>query len=121
MWARLLNTALGIWLMAAPTVLGYTGKAAEVSDRIAGPLALTCAFVAIWEATRALRRVNLAIGVWLLVAPFVLGYTTTPLVNSLLVGAALAALSFVRGPQKHRFGGGWAMLWNKERPQTASG
>ena len=108
--------------MAAPTVLGYTGTAAETNDRIVGPLALTCAFVAIWEATRPLRRGNLAIGLWLLAAPFVLGYdATAPLVNSLLVGAALAALSFVRGPRKHQFGGGWRSLWGDERPQTASG
>ena len=36
---------------------------------------------------------------------------TAPTVNSLAVGAVLAALSFVKGEVEHRFDGGWAMLW----------
>jgi hypothetical protein len=111
MWARLVNAALGLWLMAAPAVLGY-GNPAQFNDRIAGPLAVTCAVIAIWGATRPLRRGNLAIGLWLLLAPFVLGYgATAPTVNSLAVGAVLAALSFVKGDLENRFDGGWSMLW----------
>lgn len=111
MWPRLLNTALGLWLMAAPAVLGYGGPA-QVNDRIAGPLAVSCAVVAIWGATRALRRGNLAIGGWLLLAPWVLGYgATAPTVNSLAVGVLLIAFSLVKGTLEHRFDGGWTMLW----------
>lgn len=111
MWARLVNTALGLWLMAAPAVLGY-GDPAQFSDRIAGPLAVTCAVVAIWEATRPVRRGNLVVGAWLLVAPWVLGYgATTPTINSLAVGVLLIAFSFVKGTVANRFDGGWSMLW----------
>ena len=111
MWARLVNTALGLWLMAAPAVLAY-GDPAQINDRIAGPLAVTFAVVAIWGATRPLRRGNLAIGAWLLLAPWVLGYgAAAPTVNSLAVGAVLIACSFVKGSLDHRFDGGWRMLW----------
>ena len=111
MWARLVNTAAGLWLMAAPAVLGYAG-AAQVNDRIAGPLAVTCAFVAIWEATRPLRRVNTVIGGWLLLAPWVLGYgATAPIVNSLVVGVVLVACSLAKGTVEKGYGGGWSMLW----------
>jgi hypothetical protein len=111
MWARIVNTAAGLWLMAAPAVLGY-GDPAQFNDRIAGPLAVTCAFVAIWEATRPLRRVNLVIGAWLLLAPFVLGYgATAPIVNSIAVGVVMIACSFVKGTVENRYGGGWSMLW----------
>jgi hypothetical protein len=97
--------------MAAPAVLGYGGPA-EVNDRIAGPLAVFCAVVAIWGATRPLRRGNLAIGAWLLLAPFVLGYgAAVPTVNSLAVGGGLLAFSLVKGTLDDRFGGGWSMLW----------
>ena len=111
MWARLVNTAAGLWLMAAPAVLGYAG-AAQVNDRIAGPLAVTCAFVAIWEATRPLRRVNTVIGGWLLLAPWVLGYgASAPLVNSLVVGVVLVACSLAKGTVEKGYGSGWSMLW----------
>jgi hypothetical protein len=37
MWAQVANAFLGIWLMAAPTVLEYDG-AARINDLIAGRL-----------------------------------------------------------------------------------
>ena len=67
-WARLVNAGLGLWLMAAPAVLGY-GAPAEINDRIAGPIAATFAIIAITGATRPARRVNAAVGAWLLIAP----------------------------------------------------
>jgi len=110
MWAQILNVLLGLWLMAAPAVLGYAGPAA-VNDYIVGPLAASFATVALWEATRPLRWANLALGLWLLIAPWVLGYGWTALANSTLVGVLLMAFSFVSGQLQHRFGGGWASLW----------
>src|SRR5690606_22839516 len=113
MWAQVINALLGVWLMAAPAVLGYSAPAA-VNDRIVGPIAASFAVIAWWQATRPTRWVNLPLGLWLLAAPFVLGYdATTPLVNSLAVGAALAALSLVRGKVDLRFGGGWRAVWGR--------
>jgi hypothetical protein len=111
MWAQVLNTLLGVWLMAAPDVLGYRG-AAGLNDRILGPIAAGAAIIALWECTRALRRINLPIGLWLLVAPWVLGYEAAPLLNSTAVGLSLAACSTVRGGLRQRFGGGWSALWD---------
>ena len=115
MWARLLNAALGIWLMAAPAVLGY-GAPAQTADRIVGPVAASFAIIAISEVTRALRHVNLLLGAWLLLAPWLIGYAVVPTVNSLLVGAAMIALSRVRGPGQEEFGGGWLKLWSGYEP-----
>lgn len=110
MWARIGNTALGIWLMAAPAVLGYAG-AAEMSDRIAGPAIATFAIVAIAEATRPLRRVNTVAGVWLLLAPWLLGFPPAATWNSVIVGVLVIGMSLVRGSVESRFGGGWKVLW----------
>lgn len=110
MWARVLNTMLGVWLMAAPAVLGY-GDPAQVVDRILGPLAASFAVVAMGEATRPVRHVNLLIGVLLLLAPWVLGYPGGATANSMLVGAAMMAFSRVRGRVKEEFGGGWGRVW----------
>ncbi len=119
MWARIINTFLGIWLMAAPAILGYGGPAAT-NHRIVGPIAATFAVVAIWEVTRPLRWVNLGLGLWLIVSPLVLGYGSTAAINSLAAGVALALLALVRGKIARQFGGGWSALWRADDEQQTS-
>jgi hypothetical protein len=109
MLAQAACAVVGLWLMAAPTVLGY-GDPARTTDRIVGPLVASIACIAMWEVVRDLRRANLLAAVWLLVAPWVLGYDVTPAVNSLAAGALLAALARRRGALAQRFGGGWRAL-----------
>lgn len=109
-WARLASTVTGLWLMAAPAALGYSG-AAEVNDRIVGPVAASFAIIAIWTVTRQVRRVNTLAGAWLLAAPWLLGYGAwVPTVNDMAAGALLVAFSLVRGPIDEQFGGGWSSL-----------
>lgn len=116
MWARILTAAIGIWLMAAPAVLGY-GTPAATSDRIVGPVLAAFAITAIWEVTRALRWVGLPLGAWLVLAPFVLGYdATAPFVSSIVSGVFVIVLTFVRGRLDERFDGGWRMVWKGDRP-----
>lgn len=112
MWAQAICTLLGIWLMAAPAVLGYDRPAAT-SDWIVGPLIATFACIAIWEATRSLRWCNLPLGVWLLIAPWLFEYSTEARVNSMAVGIAVAALACVKGRITEQFGGGWSVLWQR--------
>lgn len=116
MWARVLNTILGLWLMAAPAVLQY-GDPAQVVDRILGPVAASFAIIAMGEATRPVRHMNLLIGVLLLLAPWVLGYPGDATVNSMVVGAAMIGLSRVRGKVEERFGGGWRRVWRGYGPE----
>jgi hypothetical protein len=106
MRARGVSVAIGVWLMAAPAVLGYGGDAAT-NDRIFGPLAAAVAFVALSSVTRPVRWVNLPIGAWLMVAPFVLRYGGESGINSVISGIVLIALSTVKGRVKQEFGGGW--------------
>lgn len=114
MWAQMLNAALGVWLMAAPAVLGY-GPPAETNDRIVGPVIATFAIVACWEATRPVRRWNLPLGAWLLLAPWVLGYAGgLATLNSLAVGVLVIGLARVRGTITGRYGGGWSALWRSD-------
>lgn len=110
-WAQFVNAVLGIWLMAAPAVLGY-GSPAQTNDRIIGPVVATFAVVAWWEATRPVRRFNIPLGLWMLIAPWVLGYSeASVIVNSLAAGVLITGLSFVRGRVEGRYGGGWSALW----------
>jgi hypothetical protein len=109
MWPQLVNTALGIWLMAAPAVLGY-GRPASTNDHIIGPLVATFACIAIWEATRSVRWINLPLGLWLIAAPLLLGHPPDGAVNSVVCGIAIAILSSVGGAIQQRFAGGWSAL-----------
>ena len=120
MLAQLINTLLGVWLMAASAVLGY-GGGARTNEQIVGPVIATFACCAIWQATRPLRWVNLPLGLWLAAAPFILGgYEREAMLNGILTGLAVAALSCVRGRRTKRFGGGWSALWKKPAFSTAA-
>lgn len=111
MWAQVINFALGIWLMAAPSVLGYAGIATD-NDHIVGPVIATFAMIAWWECTRPVRLWNIPLGAWLIVAPWVLGYNDNQiLLNSSLVGILVILFSTFRGKVEGTFGGGWSSLW----------
>lgn len=117
---QMIVVVLGLWLMAAPAVLGHTGTTADSSDRFVGPLIASIAFVAASEITRPMRWLNPAGALWLIVAPWVLGFPITAAVNDLIVGLAVGALSPLgKVDTKARFGGGWKSLRRPEElPDT---
>lgn len=108
-YAFVLLTAVGLWLMAAPAVLGY-GGAPENSDRIAGPLLAAFSFLAIFQISRGVRWLNLPIGAWLVAAPFVLGAPADAFASSLVSGLLVLTLSPFGRPDQSRYGGGWRAL-----------
>jgi hypothetical protein len=96
MWPRVVSALLGVWLMAAPALLGYSGTA-STSDRVVGPLVAAIAIIAIWEITRPLRWLGVPFGLWLLVAPSFFHFPSHALLNSAVVGTVLVILSFLKG------------------------
>jgi hypothetical protein len=120
MWPRLASAALGLWLVAAPAVVGY-GDPARANDRIVGPVTAAVAAIAIWEVTRSLRRLNLLLGLWLVAAPWVLGYGVVALLHSTLAGALLIGLANLPGELKERHGGGWSALFDPDLLLEAGG
>ncbi len=115
MLARCLNIILGLWLMVAPAILGLAGDdPAAINDWIVGPIAATFATIALWEPTRSLRFANLVLGLWLVVAPWLLGYDDTlAILNDSVVGLLLFAFATVRGATNGRYGGGWSAVWRR--------
>ena len=107
-WNLLLSAALGIWLMASPAALGATGAAGD-SAHLAGALVITFAVIAFGEAARPVRLLNVLVGVWLVLAPWLLAGDTVPSRwNGVVIGAALVVMSIPRGRIEERFGG-----WNR--------
>jgi hypothetical protein len=104
----LLCAALGVWLMAAPAVLGSSAKAAA-SDTVAGALIVTWSVIAFGEIARPARLLNLPLGLWLIAAPWLLeGDTPASRWNDVIAGAPVIVLSLRRGRIDERFGG-----WNR--------
>ncbi len=109
---RLFSLLTGVWLMAAPAILGYGGPA-WINDRICGPLIASFAIIAIWEVTRPLRWMNVIFAFWLMLAPLVLHYTAwRSSYNNVGCALVLLVCALAPGRKTHRFGGGWSSLFS---------
>lgn len=91
------NIAAGLWLIAAPFILAYTGVTAAMWNAILVGLAvLALAWIRVAKPLQneGASWTNVALGVWLLIAPFALGYTATAaaMTNDIIVGLIVAGL-----------------------------
>ncbi|WP_127845650.1 SPW repeat domain-containing protein [Psychroflexus aestuariivivens] len=113
MWARIINTILGLWLMIAPSFFEYSSLAAD-NGHILGPVIITFSVIAFWEATRVLRKWNYPIAIWLIIAPWVLGYENNiAIISDIGVGVLVLLFASVKGKIEKNYGGGWSSLWKK--------
>ena len=90
----------GAWLLAAPFVLGYPHhyprEPALANDLVIGVLVLTlsAAHTGRWQTNRWASRGVLVLGLWLLLAPGVLGYWHRLMVavaSDMITGAVVVA------------------------------
>jgi hypothetical protein len=100
-WTSGVNVVAGLWLIIAPFVLGYHQiQAALWNDALVG---IVVAALAVARLARPLMNPSLSwidavLGLWLILAPFVLGYG----------GAVEAEALAIEGP----VGGVQAAMWN---------
>jgi hypothetical protein len=112
MWFQVCNIALGIWLLVAPAVLPTTPEAATI-ERIAGPVVIFFAVLALRDVTRPFRAVNVLAGMFLAIAPWVIVHNTgVQLLNTELVAWAVIVCALVRGPVHRETGSGWWAVVN---------
>jgi hypothetical protein len=108
-WTLGASAVIGVWLMFAPSVFGTVGAAAD-STHLVGALVVTVAVIAWAEVLRAARFLNVLLGCWIVLAPWVLaGAPRLVRWHDLLVGALLVLLSFRRGPVQETYGS-WQRL-----------
>lgn len=104
-WNLLVSIALGLWLMLAPSVLGSSAPAAH-SDHLLGALIVAVAMIALADVSRAARFVNVLLGAWVMVSPWLLeGATASAVWNDAIVGALVILVSLPRGRIGERYGG----------------
>ena len=96
-WTSGTNLAAGIWLIAAPFILGYSAVTAAVWNDVL--IGLAVAGLAWARVAKPLERegvswTNVVLGVWLLAAPFALAYsgTTAALWNDIVIGLVVLVL-----------------------------
>jgi hypothetical protein len=96
---------VGLWEVIAVAVLGYSAAGTAMWDAILVGAVLL--ILGIWAALsnqtgtdRTLDWINVVLGVWLIIAPFLLGYSalTAALWNDIIVGIVIVVLA------------GWAAL-----------
>lgn len=96
-WTLVASAALGVWLMFTRVIFDTVPPMAD-SDHFAGAMIITFAVMAMAEVGRALRFVNIPVGLWLIAAPWLLnGVSTAAAWSSVVVGLAIVALSLPRG------------------------
>ena len=91
---------VGAWEVLAPFVLGYTMATGALWDAII--LGIGLIIFAGWAALsneistiRGLNWINVILGVWLILAPFIIGYTSfaAALWNDIIVGIVAVVLA----------------------------
>jgi hypothetical protein len=111
MWPRFINILIGVWLMAAPSILNYP-RADANNLYIFGPVIATIAAIAIAESVRDVRLVNFFLGIWIALSPWIIGpVDQTVVVNNIISGLAVSSFSIFKGKIRDSFAGGWTGLF----------
>lgn len=106
-WTLGASAALGMLLMATPLVFG-NAPPLYFSDHIAGCLVILVAVTATAEIVRVVRFLNVPLGVWVAVSPFLLdGGSGLAMTANLVIGLALIGLSLPRGIRSDQHYGAW--------------
>ena len=98
---------LGAWLCISPTFISDASVAADTNARIVGVAIVLCGMLAFVQSSNSETWLDLILGVWLILAPFVIGFTHAPAStwNALGVGAVVvigALLTILHGGQRNR-------------------
>ncbi|MFN3746639.1 MAG: SPW repeat protein [Hyphomicrobiaceae bacterium] len=95
-WKDAGSLALGIWLILSPWALAYAGETtAAWNAYIVGAIIAVAAFAALIAFQKWEEWVNAGLAAWLIVSPFVLGFSglTYALWNQIIVGLLVGALA----------------------------
>lgn len=74
-WQDWVILILGAWLFFSPFIIGYTQTAAASNAYVIGIAVVLFAILALIDMRVWEEWVNLVLGVWLVISPFVLGYS----------------------------------------------
>jgi hypothetical protein len=89
-WQDPINALLGVWLIISPWVLGFSGTVSATGNFvIVGILLLAAALGAMYVPKKWEEWVESVLGLWMIVSPWIVRYTT---VHSAKVDAVVAGI-----------------------------
>lgn len=106
-WRDGANLILGIWLAISPWALSYMAEAdAAWNAAVVGVVIAVAAAAAIMAFHQWEEWVNVVLGAWLIVSPFLLGYAAneTVLWNQIVVGVLVGGLALWTAVTEHKGG-----------------
>ncbi len=92
-WQDWTMFVLGVWLLISPLIgIGAVSDVAAINSYVVGSVVILLSIAAITDPHMWEEYTNLTLGVWLFLAPFVLGFSTLsgPATNQILVGFLIA-------------------------------
>lgn len=106
-WTLVVSAGLGVWLMFSRLTIGTTPPLAD-SDHLIGALVITVSVIAMAEVARPLRFLNLPLGAWLVIAPWITaGGGMVSATSGVAAGLLIMALSLPRGRRSREHYGSW--------------
>lgn len=94
-WQDWANMVFGIWLFLSPSILGFgaAGGPAVTNSYLMGLVVAVVSLIALNRPKLWEERVNLIVGLWLIIAPFILNFNnqTAPTWNHIVIGLLIAA------------------------------
>ncbi|CAN7643219.1 NAD-dependent epimerase/dehydratase family protein [Pararhizobium sp. LjRoot255] len=106
-WTLTASVLLGAILIMTPLIVS-SDPPLYFSDHVAGCLVILTAVTAMAEVVRPVRFLNVALGAWVAISPFLLaGGNIAGTLANLAIGLALVAFSLSRGKRSDEHYGGW--------------
>lgn len=110
-WQDPVNLVLGLWMVASPWILAHQEEAIPTGNAvILGLLIAALALLALFKVMAWEEWVSVALGAWLLVSPWVLGFSgiATAMWNAAIVGIGVAAFALWALGTDKDIGGWWS-------------
>lgn len=107
-WQDPVNAMLGVWLIVSPWAVGFAAdQVAMLNFVVVGVLLIAAATGAIFVPRAWEEWVEVALGAWMVVSPWILGYADfgIALQNGVLVGLAVTLLALGVLATDRDFGG----------------
>ena len=106
-WTLLLSALAGAWLMFSRLIFAVRPPLAG-SDHLIGALVITIAVISMAEVARPLRFINVLLGGWLLIAPWISsGGSIAAQISDVVAGLLVIRLSLPRGARSRDHYGSW--------------
>ena len=95
-WQDLVNAVLGVWVIVSPWVLGFEGASMAMSNAVIVGIALVATALGAVFVPRAWEEwTEAALGLWLVVSPWILGFSghREALLSMMIAGLAVIGLA----------------------------